>query len=167
MKIWKPIVAYLVAFLIQGSLVNVVTIANQTPNLLLALTIAIAYLHEEKPYALIFGAGFGLLLDLCFSTYVGPTGIMLAIVACIIYLVDMVAPKENVIFFLVTGACAVTLFYLGDWILIKLAGNPAGLLVMIKELPITMILTLAVCLVIYIVLLRSLINKAKKKTYAR
>lgn len=165
MKIWKLIIAYVIAFVIQGSLLNIAAVSGQTPNLLLALTIAIAYLHEEKPYALIFGAIFGLLSDFCFSTAIGPTAIMLVIVSALIYVVDMVAPKENGVYFIVTAALATVLFYMGSWLLIKIQGNPAGLIVVLKQLPIKLVLTMAVALIVYVILLARLIKKTKKKNY--
>ena len=77
MRYWKAAAAFLVAFLIQTSLLNIISIKGYTPNLLLCLVVVFSFLYEDGLYGIIFGAVFGLLYDICFSSGRGPTALAL------------------------------------------------------------------------------------------
>ena len=80
MKSWKAGIFFLIAFFIQCSFLNVISIAGYTPNLLLCLVIVFSFLYEEQIYGLLYGVLFGVFYDICFADVVGPTPIALAIV---------------------------------------------------------------------------------------
>lgn len=87
MKYWKAGIAFLVAFLIQTSLLNGISIGGYTPNLLLCLVIVFSFLYEEDMYGVVYGAVFGVLYDVCYNYIIGPTPIALVLVAIFILLV--------------------------------------------------------------------------------
>ena len=55
MKSWKAGIFFLIAFFIQCSFLNVISIAGYTPNLLLCLVIVFSFLYEEQIYGLLYG----------------------------------------------------------------------------------------------------------------
>ena len=56
----KAIVLFVIAFLVQTSLLNVIMIKGYTPNLLLCLVVTISFLYENKTYGIVLGAIFGI-----------------------------------------------------------------------------------------------------------
>ena len=84
MNYWKAGIMFLIAFLIQTSLLNLVMIHGYTPHLILCLVIVLSFLYENRMYGVVFGAAFGVLYDICFSNFTGPTGISLVVVAIVI-----------------------------------------------------------------------------------
>ena len=72
MKSWKAGIFFLIAFFIQCSFLNVISIAGFTPNLLLCLVVVFSFLYEEQIYGLLYGAVFGIFYDICFADVVGP-----------------------------------------------------------------------------------------------
>ena len=47
MRYWKAGLIFLIAFLIQPSLLNMINIGGYTPNLLLCLVVIFSFIYEE------------------------------------------------------------------------------------------------------------------------
>ena len=60
MKIRIAALLFMGAFLIQGSLLNLISVMGFTPNLLLCLVITLTLLYESE-HAIYLGAAFGIL----------------------------------------------------------------------------------------------------------
>ena len=58
MNYWKAGIMFLIAFLIQTSLLNLVMIHGYTPHLILCLVIVLSFLYENRMYGVVFGAAF-------------------------------------------------------------------------------------------------------------
>ena len=97
MKHWKAGIIFLIAFLIQPSLLNMINIAGYTPNLLLCLVVIFSFIYEDEMYGVVYGAAFGVLYDVCYSQVIGPTPIALTVVAICIILAREYANIENII----------------------------------------------------------------------
>ena len=95
MRYLKAGATFLVAFLIQGSLLNLISIGGHTPNLLLGLVVIISFLYEKELHGLLYGAVFGLLYDMCYSDVIGPTPIALVLTAVLVILMRYYANVEN------------------------------------------------------------------------
>ena len=117
MKYWKAGAAFLIAFLIQPSLLNVITINGYTPNLLLCLVVVLSFLYEEDMYGVVFGALFGVLYDICYSSAIGPTPIALVIVAIFILVIREYTNIENVINLWLVSIISIVLYYVLNWLL--------------------------------------------------
>ena len=87
MKYWKAAILFTIAFLIQASLLNLVSIGGVTPNLLLCLVVVFSFLYEDELYGIIFGAVFGVAYDICFSSVTGYTAIALVLTSLMILIV--------------------------------------------------------------------------------
>ena len=66
MKYWKAGIFFLIAFFIQTSLLNLISVGSYTPNLLLCLVVIFSFLYEKDMYGLVYGAVFGLIYDACY-----------------------------------------------------------------------------------------------------
>ena len=84
MKYWKAGIFFLIAFFIQTSLLNLISVGSYTPNLLLCLVVIFSFLYEKDMYGLVYGAVFGLIYDACYSYVIGPTPIALLLPAVLV-----------------------------------------------------------------------------------
>lgn len=158
MKYWKAGLAFLVAFLVQTSLLNAFSIGGYTPNLLLCLVIVLSFLYEDEMYGIVFGAIFGLLYDICFGTFVGPTAIALVVTAFCIILTREFANIENVVNLWIVSVISFTGYYVLNWILLRIAGNPIGLPVVFSTLPWVTLYSLVVITVMYKILIKKVVR---------
>ncbi|MBQ9961321.1 MAG: rod shape-determining protein MreD [Firmicutes bacterium] len=165
MKYWKAGLAFLVAFLIQPSFLNVISIGGYTPNLILCLVVIFSFLYEEELYGVVFGAIFGLLYDICYSNVIGPTPIALVIVAfCIIFAREF-ANIENIVNMWVASALSFVGYYVINWVLIHIAGNPIGLSVVFGHIPWVTLYSMIVITIMYKFLIKRVVRYHKDRYF--
>ena len=165
MKSWKAGIFFLIAFFIQCSFLNVISIAGYTPNLLLCLVIVFSFLYEEQIYGLLYGVLFGVFYDICFADVVGPTPIALVLVALVIFVLREYANIENIVNMWVTPLLSILFYYALNWGLQHLAGNPIGLLYVLKTLPWITLYALSLMTVLYLILLRKMTRHRKDRYF--
>ena len=165
MKSWKAGIFFLIAFFIQCSFLNVISIAGYTPNLLLCLVIVFSFLYEEQIYGLLYGVLFGIFYDICFADVVGPTPIALVRVALVIFVLREYANIENIVNMWVTSLLSILFYYALNWGLQHLAGNPIGLLYVLKTLPWITLYSLSLMTVLYLILLRKMTRHRKDRYF--
>lgn len=158
MKYWKVGLIFLLAFLLQPSLLNAISIGGYTPNLLLCLVVVFSFLYENKMYGIVYGALFGLLYDLCYSSFVGPTPIALVVVAFCIITAREFANIENIVNLWIVTVLAFIGYYVLNWGLFRIAGTPVGLSVVFGMLPWVTLYSLVVITVIYKILIRQVVR---------
>ena len=156
---------FLIAFFIQCSFLNVISIAGYTPNLLLCLVIVFSFLYEEQIYGLLYGVLFGIFYDICFADVVGPTPIALVLVALVIFVLREYANIENIVNMWVTSLLSILFYYALNWGLQHLAGNPIGLLYVLKTLPWITLYSLSLMTVLYLILLRKMTRHRKDRYF--
>lgn len=165
MRYLKAGAAFLVAFLMQTSVLNIVSIGGSTPNLLLCLVVMVSFLYEKELYGLFYGALFGIIYDVCYSYVVGPTAIALVLVAIVVILLRYYANVENSVSMLVVSLIAFIIYYILNWGLHLVAGNPMGLgYVLISSIG-TIIYSLIVNFVIYKALIKNVIKHHKDRYF--
>ena len=165
MKSWKAGIFFLIAFFIQCSFLNVISIAGYTPNLLLCLVIVFSFLYEEQIYGLLYGVLFGVFYDICFADVVGPSPIALVLVALVIFVLREYANIENIVNMWVTSLLSILFYYALNWALQHLAGNPIGLLYVLKTLPWITLYSLSLMTVLYLILLRKMTRHRKDRYF--
>ena len=158
MRYWKAAIAFAAAFLIQTSLLNLISIKGYTPNLLFCLVVVFSFLYEDELYGLIFGALFGVMYDICFSIVIGPTALALTVTAVFVLVVREYANIENIMNLWFVSIVSLFLFYLISWSLLHATGNPEGFVFVLRKLPWTGLYSVAVITGIYFILIR---KKAK------
>lgn len=165
MRYWKAAIVFAVAFLIQTSLLNVISIKGYTPNLLLCLVVVFSFLYEDQLYGMVFGALFGLLYDICFSAVVGPTAIALAVTALFVLIVREYANVENIMNLWIVSVLSLVIFYTSGWGMFRMSGNPESLIYVMKRLPWTGLYSVAVITVIYLILIRKKTKNLKDRYF--
>ena len=150
----KAGILFLVAFLIQTSFLNLVIIKGYTPHLLLCLVVVLSFLYENQLYGVVFGAIFGVLYDICFSSCVGPMGISLVVVGIVILVLGEYTNIESILNMWIISTLSIFLYYVLNWGLFHLAGNPIGFLYILKKLPGEYIYSFAVITILYFILIR-------------
>lgn len=165
MRYWKAAIVFAAAFLVQTSLLNMLSIKGFTPNLILCLVVVFSFLYEEEMYGIIFGAVFGVLYDICFSAVIGPTAIALVVTAIVILIVREYANIENIINLWVVSVLSLGIFYVISWALFRLSGNPLGIVYVLKGLPWTGLYSLVVITAIYLILIRRVVKHRKDRYF--
>ena len=149
---------FLIAFLIQPSLLNIINIGGYTPNLILCMTILYTFLYEEDIYGVVFGAVFGVLYDMMYSNVIGPMPISLVLVAIGIVIVREFTNIENIINMWAVSLVSVLAYYFMNWGLHHLAGNPVGIAVVFHQVPVIAFYSLVIITVMYMMLIRRVIR---------
>ena len=165
MRYLKTGAAFLVAFLMQGSLLNMISISGHTPNLLLGLVVVFSFLYEKEIYGIMYGALFGVLYDMCYSYVIGPTPIALILVAMCVILMRYYANVENAVSMSVVSIIAFILYYIINWGLYSLAGTPLGLGYALSNSIVPIIYTLAFVFIVYKVLIRSVVKHHRDRYF--
>lgn len=166
MKHWKIGLLFFAAFLIQPSLLNVISIRGYTPNLMLCLTVLTTFLYEEEMYGVVYGAVFGILYDIMYSNVVGPMPISLIIVALGIVVVREYTNVENIINLWAVSIVSILAYYFMNWGLHHLAGNPVGFRFVVSSVPWIALYCLVVITVLYRIMVRGL-TKHHRDRYIR
>lgn len=154
---------FLTGFIIQPSLLNLISIGGYTPNLLLGLVILFSFLFEEEVYGVVFGAIFGVLYDVMYGAVIGPTPIALVLVAIIILLVREHANIENIVNLWLVSLAGIVLYYIFNWGLNRIAGNPIGIQLVLSNVPVILIYTLVFITVMYLLLRKRVIRHHKDR----
>lgn len=94
MKIRYAAIVFFVAFILQGTLLHLISVSGITPNLVLCLTAAFTLVYGEYKIATI-GMICGILLDINTDIYVGVSGFSFFAVALMIIFLRESINKEN------------------------------------------------------------------------
>lgn len=165
MRYLKAGAAFLVAFLMQGSLLNMFSIAGYTPNLILGLVVVLSFLYDKELYGILFGAFFGVLYDVCYSYVIGPTPIALVVTAMCVILMRYYANVENSVSMSVVSILAFVIYYICNWGLYYLAGIPIGFAYALSNSVIPMIYTLVVTFAAYKVLIKNVVKHHRDRYF--
>lgn len=149
---------FLIAFLVQPTMLNVMNIGGYTPNLILCMTILYTYLYEEDIYGVVFGALFGVLYDMMYSNVIGPMPISLVLVATGIVVIREFTNIENIINMWAVSVVSILAYYFINWGLHHLAGNPVGFAVVFHQIPWITLYSLVIITVMYKILIRRVIR---------
>lgn len=149
---------FLIAFLIQPTLLNVISIEGYTPNLILCMTILYTYLYEEDIYGVVFGALFGVLYDMMYSNVVGPVPISLVLTAIGIVVIREFTNIENIINMWAVSVVSILAYYFMNWGLHHLAGNPVGFAVVFQQIPWVVLYSLVIITVLYKIIIRRVVR---------
>ncbi|MCI8349427.1 MAG: rod shape-determining protein MreD [Firmicutes bacterium] len=165
MKYWKAGIIFLIAFLIQPSLLNMINIAGYTPNLLLCLVVIFSFIYEDEMYGVVYGAAFGVLYDVCYSQVIGPTPIALTVVAICIILAREYANIENIINMWIVSIISFIAYYLMNWGLHRIAGNPIGIVYVFGKVPWIILYSMVVITIIYLILIRKVVKHHRDRYF--
>lgn len=102
MKIRYAAIVFFVAFIFQGTFLNLISIWGISPNLILCLIAALSFIYGEYKVA-ILGIIFGLLLDINTGIYVGVSAFAFLTVALMIIFLRESINKDNPVSAIIIG----------------------------------------------------------------
>lgn len=154
MKYWKAGIIFFIGLLLQISFMNALNIGGYTPNLLLCLVVVFSFLYDRDLYGPLYGAVFGILYDICLSYIIGPTPLALLAASVIVILLREYANYENIISMWVVSSIAFVAYYLVNWALYRIAGNPLGLVYALSGAVWPMVYSLVVITPMYMIMIK-------------
>ena len=142
-----------------------INIAGYTPNLLLCLGVIFSFIYEDEMYGVVYGAAFGVLYDVCYSQVIGPTPIALTVVAICIILAREYANIENIINMWIVSIISFIAYYLMNWGLHRIAGNPIGIVYVFGKVPWIILYSMVVITIIYLILIRKVVKHHRDRYF--
>ena len=164
----KSILMYSVALVIQAFVLGVCMKSIPAPNIILALTAAMLYTHEDRYRYMALGILSCLVLDITQGFFIGIGMIsMIAVVIASLIAGRALAGGSAVVAFVYTAAVTFT-YYLVYWLLAKLAGSGYGFLYAFRTsiLP-QMIMCAVIALIIFLATRRKIKRTARRNWYYR
>ncbi len=158
MRYWKSSLFFIAALLIQTNILNLFSIFGYTPNLSLALVIAFSFLLRGEMHGFILGTISGILFDIAFSPVIGTTAIPLFVVALFIYVACYTVNNESYINMALFSVLSIIIYYGTSRLILRLAGDPRGILIALKPAIFSGIYTLIVSMLIF----SAMLSKRKK-----
>lgn len=149
MSFKRVLLLFAVCFLAQLSVVNLITFRNLGPDLIMCMMIAITYLYDDGYRSIPFALVFGLLLDVCAHQYIGITPLIYLLVGIIATAARIWLNAEKLVTMAVTGAVCTVVFQTLYAIVMKILGDPAGVLYIIEKEPIFIIYNVLVLSVMF------------------
>ncbi|MEA4922592.1 MAG: hypothetical protein VB031_04405 [Eubacteriaceae bacterium] len=132
MSIKRVTLLYVIAFIMQLSFINLISIGGIGPNLILCLTVVIIFKYENGFRCIPFGIAACLLLDICVGSYVGPASLAIfatgiAVTWVRIYLnTDLYKTMASV------GAAATLLYGIVSWIILAILQTNYSFIYMLR-----------------------------------
>ena len=157
MKYRYAFILYLLAFIVQSSLLQNVSILGVAPNLLLLLTIALSFLFNER-YGMIFGIIFGLISDLLFSQVIGVSALSYFLVALSVSSIKKYLYRDNIFSILFISAVGTIFYNALVWSISSIFGGDIGPLYALYKQPIAVVYNSLIMLPFYWFLVRKVIG---------
>lgn len=132
MTLKKLILLFVLAFLFQLTLVNLLSVRGIAPNLVLCLTVAITFAYEEGYRAIPFGLVAMLFIDITSAYYIGIGSLSLFITAIMVILFRRQLNVEQWAPLVVTSVLSTFVYNILYWALLKLLGNPMSIFYILK-----------------------------------
>lgn len=128
----KLIILYLIAFICQLTVINLIGINNVGPNLILCLTVVIIFVFDEGWRCIPYSLGAALLIDVCAGTVIGAAPLALFCTGIFAEAARERLNTELLAPLAVTGAIATLFNNVVYWLILKILGNPMSILYILK-----------------------------------
>ena len=157
MKYRYSFCAYVVAFIMQSTLLHNLSFFGVAPNLILILTIVFSFLFSEK-HGIIFGVPFGLLSDLSFSQVIGISALCYFLIALTIEGLKKSIYRDNAISVIFISSFGTFLYNILYWGISGIFGGNMDFTYMLFKQPVSMVYNTILALPIYWFLVRKVIR---------
>ncbi len=124
--------AFSLAYLAQGTILNTVSFLGVTPNLILCLTVLVCFCTRNRKLGPALGLIFGLALDFTYGTYLGISALLLFALGLIIMRSIDVINKESpfsILIITVMGTLGYNILY---WIIMSIMGSKFPFIYMLE-----------------------------------
>ncbi|MBN7772771.1 rod shape-determining protein MreD [Clostridium aminobutyricum] len=158
MKIRYAVLLFLLAFLFQGTLLNLFAIKGATPNLILCLVSIFSFLYEDNK-GIVMGVVFGLLSDLCMGQYLGIAAMGYLIIGLTVSFMREMINKENIASIIIVTICSTIGYNLIYYVIsVFFFGSIYSFIYWMKIQPLYIIENIIVVLILYINLMKTIVK---------
>lgn len=164
MKIRIAAILFMVALVLQGTLLNLFSIFGGTANLLLCLVIMMTFLYENEN-AIYLGLFFGILSDIAYSDMVGIASLGFLLVGYLTVQVRQILNKENVFSVLILSISGTLIYNVFYWFVTNLFNNNIDFFIFAKLQPVYIIYNLIIMMMIYFSLINRVVKHRKDRYY--
>lgn len=152
MSFRKVLLFFIVAFLLQLSLVGIISIGNYGPNLILCVMVIITFLYEDGYRSIPFGIFAGLLLDICSGIYVGITPLLMLVCGIFAAAARIWLNTEKIYTMITTITICTILYDTLYFVAQKILGDPLGIGFVLKQEPVYILYNVAVCTIMFLIM---------------
>ncbi len=157
MKMRYAVIFFIVAFILQGSLINLIAFKGVAPNLILCLVVTFAFMYEDFN-GTILAVVFGLLSDILYGLYVGPGAIAYFSVSLVSIAMRENINKENKGSMIFASIGSTVLFNLIYFLIYKMTGNIYSFKHWLFMQPMHIAFNLAVAIVLYAIFIKRVVK---------
>ncbi|QAT43059.1 rod shape-determining protein MreD [Aminipila luticellarii] len=157
MKMRFAAIIFFIAFLLQGTVLNLFSIHGATPNLILCLVVIFSFLYEDFN-GLILGVVFGLLMDLCMAQYVGVAAFSYLIVSLIAINMRENINKENIASIIIVSVGSTLIYNFLYFIISAGFGSIYSLTYWLKLQPIYILYNSAIVFILYLIFIKRVVK---------
>ena len=157
MRYYFAVPIFLLALLIQTTIMWRLPIFGFSPNLLLCMVIVFSFLYNES-YGLILGIAFGLLLDISTSIFLGTQTISFVFVFIVVRIFRNIFNHESIILDMLMALIATPINVMLVWVINRLLGVPDSIVYALKSLLPLMFLNFLLVGVLHLIFVRTVIR---------
>ncbi|MDD3168091.1 MAG: rod shape-determining protein MreD [Eubacteriales bacterium] len=157
MKYKFSFLIYLLAFILQTTVLNHFGIFQMSPNVILCLVVIFSFLYEGY-HGIIYGLVFGLVSDICFAEIIGVAPLCYFTVALICIEMKRYLYKDSRISVTIVISIGTIVYALLYWSAYRMLGMSADFLYVMEKEAILLIYHIILTLAIYQMINRSVIR---------
>lgn len=157
MKYKFSFLIFLLAFILQTTVLNHFRVFQMSPNVILCLVVVFSFLYEGY-HGIVFGLVFGFISDICFAEIIGIAPFCYFTVALICIELKRYLYKDSRISVTIVISMGTTVYALLYWSAYALLGMGAGFLYVMEKEAILLVYHIIITLAIYQIINRSVIK---------
>jgi rod shape-determining protein MreD len=148
---------FIIAFILQTTIMNHFSIFHMSPNLILCLVVIFSFLYPGY-HGAIYGIVFGLIVDICYATIIGVSALSNFIVYLICIEMKRHLNKDSMVSVMIASFTGTTVYALLYWSAYKLLGYSYTFLYMLEKEAVLIVYHLIITILIYQVVSRHIIK---------
>ncbi|MDD2189941.1 MAG: rod shape-determining protein MreD [Eubacteriales bacterium] len=157
MKYRYSLLSFLIAFILQTTVMNHFSIFQMSPNLILCLVVVYSFLYQGY-HGIINGILFGLIVDVCFAEVIGIAALSNFIVSLICIELKRYLNKDSLISVVIASSVGTMAYSLLYWSIYKMLGNDYDLMYVMGKEAVLLIYHILVIAIIYQIISHSIIK---------
>jgi rod shape-determining protein MreD len=148
---------FLIAFILQATIMNHFSIFHMSPNLILCFVVIFSFLYPGY-HGAIHGILFGLMIDICYATIIGVSALSNFSVYLICIEMKRYLNKDSMVSVMIASVTGTVVYALLYWSAYKILGYSYNFLFMLQKEAVLIIYHLIITMLIYQVVSRRIIK---------
>lgn len=158
---------FVVAFILQLTLINLIAVNGIVPSLLLCLVLIITLIYENEHRSIACGMVAGILLDIVTGKYLGIYALTFFLLGALTVLYKHYFNFESKISIVPLGILGTILYQVIPCTILAILGVSVSVVKILLFLPIAIILNLAVMFILYILMIKRATARPVRSRYER